>query len=136
MAFLQNNFRCFLCWELEEPKGPQGSDFDVAAAGDGGRYRGTSIIRNRPTLGPFSRPTPGGGASLSDLDVVAAEESEFGPVGCQSSEFGPVGCQESEFGEAAVEVDHRLLKPRAVPLVNSEHRLLKPRAVPLGTVLD
>jgi hypothetical protein len=126
MAFLQNNFRCFLCWELEEPKGPQGSDFDVAAAGDGGRYRGTSIIRNRPTLGPFSRPTPGGGASLSDLDVVAAEESEFGPV----------GCQESEFGEAAVEVDHRLLKPRAVPLVNSEHRLLKPRAVPLGTVLD
>ena len=50
-------------------------------------YRGTSLIRNCPPLGPYSRPTPLvvlGGAAVSDergTPVCVSRGGERGPLG-------------------------------------------------------
>ena len=46
-----------LCWELEEPKGLEGRETSVNT-NTAVTYRGTSLIRNIPRVGPYSSPMP------------------------------------------------------------------------------
>ena len=76
MAFLQNHFRCPPMLGLEEPNGPKGrKGFPSLQSGEGlarqclpwlstipslrlPPYRGTSLTKTRPPLGPYCRPMP------------------------------------------------------------------------------